>query len=134
VKLLFVSTQGAVRGIMAEAIAKRMSKEALLNIDIYSAGVEPALEISMEVIEVLKEKGYSIDIPKPRGLRQVPYKQVDVLITLSPEARDSCPYVQYHKRREHWNLEEVKDIKNAQALRKLRDQIEENIKTLFKIR
>ncbi|ADO45559.1 Protein-tyrosine phosphatase, low molecular weight [Hydrogenobacter thermophilus TK-6] len=133
-RLCFISTAGAVRSVMAEAIAKKMSKDALLLMEIFSAGVEPLDAIPQQVIEVLKEKGYLVETAKPRSLQEIPYEDADIIITLSAEARDKSPYMYSHKRREHWVLEDVKDLSNLQALRKLRDQIEENISSLFKIR
>ncbi|SNZ14164.1 low molecular weight phosphatase family protein [Hydrogenobacter hydrogenophilus] len=133
-KLCFVSTGGAVRGVMAQAIARKLSRDALLNLDIYSAGVEPLSDVPQEVIQVLKEKGYPTEGIKPKGIEEIPYEEMDIIITLSPEARDRCPYVPTHKRREHWVLEEIKDTSDLNALRKLRDQIEENVNSLFKIR
>ncbi|WP_340695324.1 low molecular weight phosphatase family protein [Hydrogenobacter thermophilus] len=133
-RLCFISTGGAIRGVIAEAIAKKMSKEALLNMEIFSAGVEPLQEVPKQVIDVLEEKGYSVEEIKPRSLEDVSYEDADIIITLSTEARDKSPYMHTHKRREHWILEEIKDVSDLQALRKLRDQIEENVVSLFKIR
>lgn len=133
-KLCFISTGGAVRGVMAQAIARKLSRDALLNLDIYSAGVEPLPDVPQEVIQVLEEKGYPTEGITPKGLQEIPYEEMDIIITLSPEARDRCPYMQNHKRREHWVLEEVKDSRDLQVLRKLRDQIEESVSSLFKIR
>ncbi|MEZ0361407.1 MAG: low molecular weight phosphatase family protein [Hydrogenobacter sp.] len=133
-RLCFISTGGAIRGVIAEAIAKKMSKEALLNMEIFSAGVEPLQEVPKQVIDVLEEKGYSVEEIKPRSLEDVSYEDADIIITLSTEARDKSPYMHTHKRREHWVLEEIKDVSDLQALRKLRDQIEENVVSLFKIR
>jgi arsenate reductase len=133
-KLCFISTGGAVRGAMAQAIARKLSRDALLNLDIYSAGVEPLSYTPQEVIQVLEEKGYPVEGITPKGLQEIPYEDADIIITLSPEARDRCPYTQTHKRREHWVLEEVKNSSDLQVLRKLRDQIEENVSSLFKIR
>lgn len=133
-RLCFISTGGAIRGVIAEAIAKKMSKEVLINMEILSAGVEPLQEVPKQVIDVLEEKGYSVEEIKPRSLKDVFYEDADIIITLSTEARDKSPYMHAHKRREHWVLEEIKDVSDLQALRKLRDQIEENVVSLFKIR
>lgn len=102
--------------------------------EILSAGVEPLQEVPKQVIDVLEEKGYSVEEIKPRSLKDVFYEDADIIITLSTEARDKSPYMHAHKRREHWVLEEIKDVSDLQALRKLRDQIEENVVSLFKIR
>lgn len=131
-KIAFISTHGAVRGIIAETVAKKLSRLALLNTEIYSAGVEPAQDVPAEVLQVLKEKGYSVDKLSPKGIKDIPYESIQVLVTLSPEARDRCPYHESHMRREHWTLEEVKTLDRHELL-KLTEHIENLIKALFKL-
>ncbi len=131
-KIAFISTKNAVRSIMAEAVARKLSRLALLTSEIYSAGVEPAQEVSEEVIALLKEKGYPTENLRPKGVESIPYDQVDVLITLSSEARDRCPYSEKHMRREHWVLEEPSSM-TREELSKLLEQLENLIKTLFRI-
>ncbi|MCS6998664.1 MAG: low molecular weight phosphatase family protein [Aquificaceae bacterium] len=131
-KIAFVSTRNAVRSIVAEAVARKISRLALLSPDIYSAGVEPADRVPEEVKELLKEKGYPVEKLQPKGLSSIPYESIDLLITLSPEARDLCPYSEKHMRREHWMLEEVKALRREELL-KLLEQLEGLMKGLFKI-
>ncbi len=131
-KIAFISTKNAVRSIMAEAVARKLSRLALLTPEIYSAGVEPAQEVWEEVIALLKEKGYPAENLRPKGVDSIPYDQVDVLITLSPEARDRCPYSEGHMRREHWVLEEPSSMKREE-LSRLLEQIENLVRNLFKI-
>ena len=121
-----------VKGLLAEAIAKKLSKLALLNIDVLSCTLEPLNEIPDALYRVLEEKGYPTVGIKPRTLEEIPYEEVDILITLSPQARDNCPYVQTHKRREHWNIEDV-ESNDLNTLRRLRDQIEDSIRALLKL-
>ncbi len=131
-KIAFISTKNAVRSIMAEAVARKLSRLALLSLEIYSAGVEPAKRVPEEIIAILKEKGYPTEKLYPKPVESIPYDQVDVLITLSPEARDMCPYSEKHMRREHWVLEEPTSMR-IEELSKLLEQLENLIKTLFRI-
>ncbi|MFN4320104.1 MAG: low molecular weight phosphatase family protein [Aquificaceae bacterium] len=131
-KIAFVSTHNAVRSIMAESVARKMSRLALLSPEIYSAGVEPAREVPEEVLRLLQEKGYSVENLYPKSLEDIPYNKIDILITLSPEARDNCPYSIFHMRREHWVVEDVKLMKEENLLKTL-SQIEELVKALFRI-
>ncbi|MFN3976956.1 MAG: low molecular weight phosphatase family protein [Aquificaceae bacterium] len=98
----------------------------------YSAGVEPAREVPEEVLRLLQEKGYSVENLYPKSLEDIPYNKIDILITLSPEARDNCPYSISHMRREHWVVEDVKLMKEENLLKTL-SQIEELVKALFRI-
>lgn len=131
-KIAFISTYSAIRSIMAEAVARRASKLALLSLEIYSAGVQPAERVPEEVIKLLQEKGYPIEGLYPKGIDSIPYEEIDILITLSPEARDKCPYSENHIRREHWNIEDVKSLRREELLKTL-EQIEKQIKELFRI-
>ncbi len=131
-KIAFISTKNAVRSIMAEAVARKLSKLALLSLEIYSAGVEPAKRVPEEVIALLREKGYPTEKLYPKPVEKIPYDQVDVLITLSSEARDRCPYSERHMRREHWVLEEASSM-TKEELSKLLEQLESLIKNLFRI-
>jgi len=131
-KIAFISTHNAIRSIMAESVARKMSKLALLSPEIYSAGVETAKEVPEEVLKLLQEKGYPIENLYAKSLKDIPYDKIDILITLSPEARDNCPYSVSHMRREHWVVEEVKLIRREELLKTL-EQIEDLVKTLFKI-
>ncbi len=131
-KIAFISTKNAVRSIIAEAVAKKLSKLALISPEIYSCGVEPAKEVPAEVNKVLQERGYHTHDLKPKALYDIPYEEIDVLITVSPEARDACPYSMSHKRREHWVVEEPKTLQREDLI-KVVEQIEELVKKLFKI-
>lgn len=132
-KIAFVSTHNAVRSIMAEAVARKISRLALLLPEIFSAGVEPAKEVPQEVLQVLKEKGYPTDNLYPKSIKDIPYDEVNLLITLSPEARDNCPYSERHVRREHWNVEEVKSLRKEELIKTL-EHIEELIRDLFRLK
>ncbi|MCS7262672.1 MAG: low molecular weight phosphatase family protein [Aquificaceae bacterium] len=131
-KIAFVSTRNAVRGIMAEAVARKVARLALLSPEIYSAGVEPAESVPEQVLALLQEKGYSTDNLYPKPLSSIPYRELNLLITLSPEARDRCPYWEAHIRREHWVLEEVKTDRREELIRLL-GQVEQLVKGLFRL-
>ncbi len=132
-KLCFVSTRGNVRASMAKSIFTKLSRTALLNIKVYCTGVQAEREVPQSVLEVLLEKGYPIQDIEPIDCSLVPYEQLDILITLSSEARDQCPYHINHKRREHWVLEEVRDLTDLRLLKNLRDSIERSVKEFLKM-
>ncbi len=129
--ILFVSDND-LRSLLAEAIAKKLSRLALINADVLSCTLEGVGEIPETFYQALSEKGYTVEGLTPRTIEEVPYEKVDILITLSPMARDSCPYIQTHKRREHWNIEDVNPT-DLPSLKQTIGQIEEKIKTLFKL-
>jgi len=65
-KIAFISTHNAIRSIMAESVARKMSKLALLSPEIYSAGVEPAKEVPEEVGKDIEDSPVS-----PKGLAEL---------------------------------------------------------------
>ncbi len=129
--ILFVSDND-LRSLLAEAIARKLSRLALINADIRSCTLERVEKVPEVFYKVLEEKGYPVEETSPHILQEVPYEEADVLITLSPLARDTCPYVHTHKRREHWNVEDF-DPEDPQGVRRAVDQMEEKVKTLFKL-
>ncbi|WP_461831726.1 low molecular weight phosphatase family protein [Aquifex sp.] len=131
-KIGFVSKKGAVRALMAEAIARKLLQDAGIKAEIYSAGVEPERSTPKEIIEVLKEKGYPTRGLYPKPIRKIPYKQLDVLIILDNEIKERCEFVPFHKRRENLAIEEPKSM-SIPELRRLRDKIEQELKELFKL-
>ncbi len=131
-RIAFVSRGNAVRSIMAEAIARKLFADAGLRAEVFSAGTEPEEEVDPLTIEVLKEKGYPTEGLFPKPLEKIPYKKLDILVTLCNEARERCEFVISHKRRENWSVEEPP--KRAEAFRKTLTTLEELIMDLLKLR
>ena len=127
----FVSRENAVRSLMAEAVARKMLSDLGLKAEIFSAGVEPAKSVHPLTLEVLKEKGYSTRGLYPKPLSKIPYRKLDVLITIGNEAKDACEFVIGHKRRENWQIEEPKE--NRQAFLETLEEIEEHMAELLKL-
>ncbi len=130
-KIGFISKGDAVRGPIAEAITKKLLKDIHLKAEVFSAGVEPEKEINPLTIKVLEEKGYPVKGLYPKHISKIPYKKLDVVVILDPEIKDKCEFVISHKRRENWNIERPKET--LEAFRKVRDEIEELVKSLLKI-
>jgi len=130
-RVAFVSTRGAVRGAMAESIARKLFKDAGLRAEIFSAGVDPAERVEEDVLRVLEEKGFPTKGLRPKPLSRIPYRKIDILVILSEEAKERCEFLPNHKRRENWILDPPQG--GIESLRRLRDQIEELIRGLLKL-
>lgn len=130
-KIGFVSERNAVRSIFAEALAKKYLRELGLRAEVFSAGVDPAKEVHPLTLKVLEERGIPTRGLYPKDLSRIPYKKLDVLITIGEEAKEKCEFVISHKRRESWNIEKPSDDLNS--FRKVFDQIESSIRELFKV-
>ncbi len=131
-KIAFIGTGNRVRSLMAESVAKRLIREALLSADIYSAGVEPQGETLPQVLEVLQEKGYPTEGLRPKSLKDIPFEELDLVVVVCSEAKDKVPFHLSHKRRENWNLE-LPPEPSKLSLKRVLEDIERNIRELFKL-
>ena len=77
-KILFLSLHNCCRSQIAEAILRKIDK----NLEIYSAGIDPAPEINPVAIEVLKEAGIAPVKEKPAAFEQYREVEFDYLITV----------------------------------------------------
>lgn len=102
-----------------------------LKIDIYSAGVEPGKEVDPLTLETLRLKGMPTDGLFPKGLERIPYGDLDILITIGDEAKEACEFIESHKRREAWLIEEP--ASGPEQFRKTYENIENNLKELLKL-
>ncbi|MCX8060657.1 MAG: arsenate reductase ArsC, partial [Aquificaceae bacterium] len=82
-------------------------------------------------VMVMREKGVDISTHKPKGLEAIPYKEMDLIITLCDHASQTCPEVP-GVRKEHWNLQDPASFVGSEAekiefFRRVRDDIEERV-------
>lgn len=77
-KILFLSIRNCCRSQIAEAILRNIDKD----LEIYSAGIDPAPEINPVAIEVLKEAGIAPAQEKPASFWQFRDVEFDFLITV----------------------------------------------------
>ncbi len=130
-KLAFISRGNAVRSIMAEAVARKLFSELGIKAEVFSAGTEPAEEVSPAVLKILEERGYPTKGLYPKPVGKIPYRKLDVLITMCNEAKEKCEFVMSHKRRENWLIDEPSGSETS--LIETLDEIERHIKELLKL-
>jgi protein-tyrosine-phosphatase len=80
--VLFVSLHNAARSQMAEGWARRILPTG---VRVASAGLEPASEINLYAIRVMREVGIDIASRQPKPLDRVALDEVDVVINLSEQ-------------------------------------------------
>lgn len=130
-KIAFICTGNSARSQMAEAFAREISKRLGIKLQAFSAGSNPAKEINPFAVEVMKEKNIDISSQRPKGLEDIPYRDLDLVITLCDSARQSCPILPAQKHI-HWDLPDPASFEGPpeakrEFFRKVRDQIEERI-------
>ena len=124
-KILFVCVENARRSQMAQGFAERLGEG---KIEAHSAGSRPSSEIDPLVIEVMKEKGIDLSAKRLKGLNDLPYIEMDYLITMGCE--ETCPAVLAKKIIE-WEIPDPKG-KPIDIVRNVRDIIEEKVRALLK--
>jgi len=96
-------------------------------IEVRSAGSEPADNINPVAVQVMAEEGIDIAAQQPKILSSEAVKASDVVITMG--CGDSCPYYP-GKRYEDWNLDDPagQDINHV---RPIRDEIKRRVERLI---
>ncbi len=109
---------------MAEEFAKKLGQG---KVEVYSAGSHPSSQIDPLVIEVMKEKGIDLSDRRPKGLNDLPSKEMDYLVTMGCE--ETCPAVSSKKGIE-WDIPDPK-ARPIEFYRKIRDLLEGKVKAFI---
>ncbi|MFN7064972.1 MAG: arsenate reductase ArsC [Aquificaceae bacterium] len=130
-RIVFICTGNSARSQMAEGFAKRVAEFLNIKMEVYSAGSDPAKEVNPFAIEVMQEKGIDISHQRPKGLEAIPYKEVDLVITLCDSAKQSCPIFPA-QRHIHWDLPDPASFDGSpeakrEFFRRVRDEIERRV-------
>ncbi|NPA51430.1 MAG: arsenate reductase ArsC [Aquificae bacterium] len=131
----FICTGNSARSQIAEGFARYYTDKYKRPIEIYSAGSNPTGYIHKLAIEVMKEKGIDISKQKSKSIKDIPYKNLDIIVTLCSEASETCPNFSNQKVL-HWNLLDpasyrASKTKQLEIFRYVRDIIEEKVKDLI---
>ena len=124
VTVLFVCVHNSGRSQMAEAIFNRLSGGRHRGI---SAGSNPAEAVNPVVVEALREIGMDISGRRTRKLTAEIAEEADIAVTMGC-GEGICPIVPGEVR--DWPLEDPTG-KSLEAVRKIRDEIEERVKSLL---
>jgi arsenate reductase len=135
-KIGFICTGNSARSQMAEAYAKYFAKLYGKQVEIYSAGSQPAERVNPYAIRVMEEEGIDMSAHYPKSIEDIPYQELDVVITLCRDAKETCPVVP-GARMEHWGLpdpakHEGSEEEKLEFFRKIRDEIKRRVEELIK--
>lgn len=122
--VLFVCVHNAGRSQMAAAFLSHLSQG---EIEVRSAGTQPASEVNPVVVEAMKEKGIDLLGQSPKVLTTQAVQESDVVITMG--CGDACPYFP-GKRYLDWKLADPAGGSLAQV-RPIRDEIETLVRALI---
>ncbi len=135
-KIGFICTGNSARSQMAEAYAKYFAKLYGKQVEIYSAGSQPAERVNPYAVKVMEEEGIDMSGHYPKSIEDIPYRELDVVITLCGDAKETCPAVP-GARMEHWGLPdpakyEGSEEEKLEFFRKIRDEIKRRVEELIK--
>ena len=123
--VLFVCVHNAGRSQMAAAFLTHLS--ARRQVEVRSAGSEPAEQVNPAAVQAMAEVGIDIAAEKPKILTDQAVRESDVVITMG--CGDTCPFYP-GKRYEDWVLDDPAG-KGVDAVRPIRDEIRDRVETLI---
>lgn len=129
-RVLLLCIHNSARSQIAEGFARRMAPS---DCDIWSAGTEPS-QVHPMAVEVMKEIGIDISGHRSKHLDDVPWKEMDSIVTLCGEAEERCPAVAPTVRRVHWPLPDpaaAPEAMRLEAFRAARDEIRWRVSALW---
>lgn len=109
---------------MAAAYLQHLSEG---QIEVRSAGSNPADQVNPAAVEAMREEGIDISAKTPKILTPKAVQDSDVVITMG--CGDTCPIFP-GKRYEDWKLDDPAG-QGVEAVRPIRDEIRARIETLI---
>lgn len=129
-RVLFLCTGNSARSQMAEALLKHLGG---IEFEVHSAGTKPKSEVNSFALEVLKEKGISIEGLYPKNVSRFVNDEIDIVVTVCERAKQSCPHFPGAKYIDHWSLDDPAAFQGTynemlDKFRETRDEIERRIR------
>jgi len=87
-KILILCTGNSCRSQMAEGFMKSFDE----NLEVFSAGTEPAERVHPKAIQVMDEVGININTNYPKSVDEFLYQNFDFVITVCDDAKEACPF------------------------------------------
>jgi len=124
-KVLILCTGNSCRSQMAHGFLQSFDK----NIEVYSAGTEPAEQVNRKAVKVMQEAGIDISHHAPKMVDQYLNDEWDYVITVCDSANESCPaFSGKVKKRLHIGFEDPSHATGTEEFiwsefRRVRDEI-----------
>ncbi|HEX6489080.1 MAG TPA: arsenate reductase ArsC [Candidatus Dormibacteraeota bacterium] len=122
--VLFVCVHNAGRSQMAAGFVRKLAGD---QVQVMSAGSEPAADINPVAVEAMREKGIDISGAQPVRLADSQVRAADVVITMG--CGDSCPFYP-GKRYEDWEVADPAG-QPLEHVRPIRDDVERRVRALL---
>lgn len=132
-KVLILCTGNSCRSQMAHGFLQSFNG----NIDIHSAGTEPAGQVNPKAVQVMKESGIDISRHTPKLVDRYLEDEWDYVITVCDSAKETCPaFLGKVKHRLHMGFEDPSHATGTEEyirseFRRVRDQIKDSFYELY---
>jgi len=101
------------------------------NLEVYSAGTNPAARVSSRAVQVMKEAGIDIGSERPKSVDQFLGESFDYVITVCDNAKETCPvFIGSVSNRLHIGFDDPAEATGTEeevltVFRRVRDEIKE---------
>jgi protein-tyrosine-phosphatase len=124
-EVLFVCVHNAGRSQMAAGLLTLRSSG---QIEVRSAGSDPAEEVNPLAVEAMAELGVELSEASPKRLTDDAVRAADVVITMG--CGDACP-IYPGKRYEDWQVDDPSLASSLDEVRQIRDDIDARVLQLL---
>ncbi|MEO8446985.1 MAG: arsenate reductase ArsC [bacterium] len=132
-KILILCTGNSCRSQMAEGFLKSFGPE----LEVFSAGTNPAGKVNPNAVKVMKEEGIDISSASTNNVSDFVNNNFDYVITVCDNAKEKCPvFTGKVKQRLHLGFVDPADAKGTpeqilSEYREVRDEIKIAFKQLY---
>jgi arsenate reductase len=118
---------------MAEGFLKSFNR----NLDVYSAGTNPAVRVSSRAVQVMMEVGIDISTAYPKSVDQFLGESFDYVITVCDQANETCPvFLGKVNHRLHIGFDDPAKVSGTEdeirsEFRRIRDEIKDRFTELY---
>ena len=134
IKVLILCTGNSCRSQMAHGFLQSFGPE----LQVFSAGTEPAAQVNPKAIAVMKEAGIDISHHTPTHVEKYLDQEWDYVITVCDDANDTCPaFLGKVKHRLHFGFEDPSKATGSEEFiwnefRRIRDMIRQKFYEFYK--
>ena len=128
-KIIFICVGNSCRSQMAQGFAQHYARHKNLDIEIHSAGTQPAGYVHNDAIAVMREKGIDISQQFSKSVAAFNLHEFDHVIAMGCLDHDICP-ANFHGVSEDWGIPDPIG-RGLEFYRTVRDMIEEKVLKLL---
>ncbi len=123
-RVLILCTGNSARSQMAEGLLRHEGGDRF---EVFSAGTKPS-QVRPEAIAVMAEIGLDIFRQRSKSVDEFVGKDLDFVITVCDNAKETCPVFPGSVKRLHWPFEDPAAVEGSEevrkaAFRRVRDRI-----------